>query len=324
MNKKHLIAVSFLIVIVIVAIVGGIYFGIWKESADLQGKLVFSRTFDAGARVDRITIETAEDIVELRQKNSYWFVVNKGNYYADFHFMHQLLTSINQSIYSIRFPYDAKNAKIRYLLEPEESRMDSGMLITTYAGEELLDKIIVGLADDDNRYYFARRPDKREIWLINGNFDLPVFSYDWLLRPVLSVPRNAVESVTIGDKYVQRKNKSGNFYDEKNLNINIEPLLDVLSGVYIIDALKKEAFEAKWKQREPAKVIDVITFYGLEFILRLYYDGGQVWLNVDLSTTPLPISSVKDYIKDNRFLYDGWFFEVHPEQSRILRDFRLM
>ena len=73
------------------------------------------------------------------------------------------------------------------------------------------------------------------------------------------------------------------------------------------------------------KQFEIETFYGLKFILNLYIDGNNIgWINIKLSKTPLPIASVNDYIRDNSFLYDGWFFALYPSHTKILENFNLI
>lgn len=324
MTRRHLFWVSLLALAAILAAGIGAAVYVWQDKNELQGKLVFAKTFDAGITVDEIMITSAEDQVKLEQKDSYWYVANKGNYYADFRLIHQFLSAINQSTYSVKLPYNKENMKMGYLFFPEKDMAESGLLIQTYAKGEKLDEMIVGLPDENERYFFAKRPNVDEIWLIDGNFNLPLYAKDWLLRPVLSIPDRGIESITMGDRYIQKEHKNGSFVNEAGLEFEAKVLTDILRATYMTDARRGEQFRAEYSDESPQKIIDVITFYGLEVILRLYYaETGNVWMNVKLSTTPLPISEVKDYIEDNRFLYDDWYFEIVPEQSYILRGFRL-
>lgn len=326
MNKRSMVLILIMAILALSAAVAAVYFYQQRNSLNLQGQLVFAKTFDTGGKVDKIVITTAEDTVELVQRNSYWLVANKGGYYADFHLMHRFLSSVNKSVYSVNLPYKQETLHQGYLIDPRQEKQDSGILIQTYAGNELLDEMIVGLSNPEERYFFARRPQDKAIWLIDGDFDLPIFARYWLLRPVLSIPDKGIESITSNGKTAQRESAVGGFADEQGVRVNVASLLNVLKAVNIVDAMPEAVFKEKYDGMiaEP-KVIDVITFYGLEFICRLYTDReGRVWLNVNLSTTPLPISSVNDYIRDNRFLYDGWYFEISLEQRHILRNFRLM
>lgn len=326
MNKRNLAIVASLAVLALLIAVGIFLFNSNRQEAESQGKLVFAKTFDLGEKVDRVVIATADDVIELQQKNSYWLIESKGKYYADFRLVHRFLSSINQSIFSVRLPFDEQVVRDNYLYNPLDQKEDSGMLIRTYIGDKMLDEVIVGLPDESGRYFFAKRSNENSIWLIDGQFDLPIAAKYWLLRPVLSIRPEAIESITIGKTYVQRENRGSDFRNEDELSVNTAPLLDVLAGINIVDAMNEQQFDAAGLLKpQPFKVIDVITFYGLEFICKLYEGAdGQVWLNINLSTTPLPKSVVNDYIRDNSFLYDGWYFEVSPAQGHILRDFRLM
>lgn len=304
---------------------GGISLQTYKNNAKLQGKLVFANAFDQGHKLNRIVITTAEDVTELRQENSYWRVVNKGNYYADFGLIHRFLSSANKAAYMIKLPYDAKLAEEKYLHNPEKEKENSGLLIKTYIDDVLLDEVIIGLPDDEGRYFFARNVHSDEIWLINGDFNLPIMSEYWLLRPVLAISQRVVEILSVAEETVQREIEDGPFFDDRKRVIFTEPLLDVLGNITIVNALTAEQFKQAGFENLPTRVIKAVTFYGLEFICTVYMaEDAKVWLNIKLSTTPLPMAAVNDYIRDNRLLYDGWYFEISPEQRYILRDFRLM
>lgn len=323
--RKRSLLILVLAICCIAAVWGAIIWQAERNDAKLQGKLVFAKTFDLGHKFNRIVITTAEGITDLRQDKSYWRVANKGNYYADFWLMHQFLDTMNKSTYTIHLPYSEQVVKDNYLVNPKIEKEDSGMLVQTYLDEDLLDEVIVGLPDENQMYFFARTVQSNEIWLINGAFNLPILPQYWLLRPVLSISSKTVEKVEIGDVIVQREIEGGRFYNSQKLPVSIEPLLNVLGGVKVVDALSTEQFKQKELDTLLVRNIKLVTFYGLEFSCNIYSgDEVGIWLNVKLSTTPLPMTGVNDYIKDNSFLYEGWYFEITPEQGHILRDFRLI
>lgn len=318
-------------IVLLIAALGAVFLQyelFWRQKAndaELQGKLVFAQSFDNGTEVDRIEIITSKGKTELVQnEKSYWLVANLGGYYADFKLMHRFLDSVNKSVYTVRLPYSQQTASENYLFNPEKEKKNSGILIRVYAKEKLLDEIIVGLPDQDERYFFARPAGKEEIWLIDGAFDLPIRPEGWLLNPVLSVAPSAVEAISVDGKTVERETEYGVFYDEGVRLIEAKNLLEVMRNVQAMNVLPEKEFAGAEINARPQKIIKLTTFYGLEFVCTLYYNNeGAVWLNVKLSTTPLPMAAVNDYIKDNRFLYDGWYFEVSPRQRHVLRDFRL-
>lgn len=324
MSRKNLLLAAWLAVVAVVIAAGVVRLCTWQNEVKLQGKLVFAKTYDLGDKIDRIVITSAEEVTELVQKNSFWLVKGKGGYFADFGLMHQLLSAINQSIYVVELPYDEKLLQEHYLLDPKNKTKDSGILIQTFINNEMIDEMIVGLPDENKSYFFAKRPENNEIWLIDGNFDLPIMSRYWLFNPVVSVPKDEVEKVTIDSDYAQRAEKTGYFENNLGRYVNLETLLNVLSAVTIVDAKDEQEFRKEELDQLESKVVDIVTFYGLEFVCKIYYDQENVWLNINLTTTPLPMSAVNDYIRDNRFLYDGWYFKISPRQGHILRDFRLI
>ena len=324
MNKKSLLAVVGLALIALAAVLAISCFKSRQNEAKLQGKLVFARTYDLGDEVDRIVITTADDVIELKQKKSFWLVSKQDEYFADFKLINQFLDALNHSVYVISLPESKNILQENYLLNPQEHKKDSGMLIQTFIADEMLDEMIVGLPDAEEKYFFAKQPQDDRVWLIDGNFNLPLVSGYWLPSPVVSMPKEQVESIKIDNDWAQRKGKSKYFVNNLGKNINVEALLNVLAAIYIDEAKNTENFYGKGLDKLPSKKIEVVTLYGLKFVCQLYYDKKDVWLNIKLTTTPLPMSTINDYIKGNSFLYDGWYFRISPRQGHILRDFRLI
>ena len=320
-NKLKLI---WSIVVVLFLVVAVVVYIIEVEGKDeLQGRLVFADTYDVGEKIDKIVIKTTEDEVVLVQKNSYWLLDKMGGYFADFKQVYNFLTSINQSVYSVKLPYNEENVKSNYLLSPLEDKENSGMLITTYVGDNVIDKVIVGLSNGDN-YFWARRPNVEEVWLVNGNFNLPIYQYHWLLNPVLSIVDEVIEEINVGDNKISRKDGKDVFTDKDGNHVNTKVLLDIISDVKAINVLTEDEFKKVYTDSVKVKYIDFVTFFGLKIVCNIYYDEKNTWLNVYLTTTPLPKTSVNDYIKDNNFLYKGWYFKLKPEQGSVLQNFNLI
>ena len=307
-------------------VVAIVYLIIWNNDNKLYGKLAFSDTYNRGELIDKIVLQSTEETVVLLQKNNYWLLENKNNYYADFTMVHKFLNSFNNSIYSVRIPYNKELADEKYLNNPENYEKNSGILIRTYIKDELVDEMIVGLPAEDKNYYFARNFKDNNIWLISGNFDLPLYAKDWILRPLFAVLTKKIESITIDGETITTENEFTPFYNKKGEVVKVDLLSKVLSGIYVVDALDKEKFSKILAQNKDIKnkKMNVVTSYGLIVDFDIYYNDKQLWSNIKLSTSSLPLSVINDYIKDSNFLYDGWYFEISPEQGHILRYFNFM
>lgn len=297
----------------------GVFSFLSDNASQKQGQLVFAETFDRGAQVDKIKITAAEGTITLVQKNSYWFVVEKGLYYADFATLQKLLTSLNQSVYAVKFPLTESILEEGFLLEPESGEQKSGLLIQTYIGDEMLDEMIVGKADKSGNYYFARNPKEQDVWLIDGDFALPVLADQWLLRPILAIPEKTIESISIDGKTASREKDVLRFETSDGAKASVFPLVEVFKKLIINNALTADVFETQKNKNFDTRSLEITTFFGLKFDCVLYVSDNEMWIKINLTTTPLPKSSVNDYIKETRFLYDGWYFSISPEQQRILR-----
>ena len=323
MTKRKLFFVLGAALLMLAIILGSVLALLGKNAAQKQGQMVFAETFDKGVLVDKIKITTAEDTITLVQKNSYWFVEEKGLYYADFATLQKLLISLNESVYAVKLPLTDEVLKEGFLLEPKQGENNSGLLIQTYIGEEMLDEMIVGKADAGGNYFFARTPDENAVWLIDGDFRLPVLSEQWLLRPILASPEDTVESVSFNGKSASREEGVLRFETPDGSKANVFPLLDVLKRLTINNAMKKEVFEAEKMNNLSAQPLEIVTFFGLKFDCVLYTSDTEMWIKINLATTPLPKASVNNYIKETRFLYDDWYFSISPTQQRILRHTKL-
>ena len=325
MNKDNDI-LKFLLasIIALGVVVGIIYLFVWDNNNKLHGKLVFTETFNKGNDIDKIELLTSEEKVVLNQKNSYWTVENRNNYYADFTMINTLLNSLNKSIYSIRFPYVEETEKNKYLKNPAKVKENSGILIRTFVNDKKIDEIIVGLSDESKNYHFARNLKDDNIWLISESFNLPIYSKDWILRPIVSIPIKNTEIIQIDDKQINRLDEFTPFYNQKGEVINIDVLEDVLSMLYAVDAIPQAEFEKNIINKTQKRSVRISTFIGLIFELDIFSsDDKKVWCKIKLSSTSLPMRVVNDYINDNKFLNDGWYFEISNEQGHIIRDFRL-
>lgn len=305
-------------------VVGIVYLYVWNNDSKLQGKLVFSETYNNGNLIDKIVLQSSDETVVLLQNDSYWLIENKNNYYADFVLVNMLLNSLNKSIYSTKFPYDKNVVAEKLLNNPEKISEDSGLLIKTYIKDKLIDEIVVGLPDESQNYYFARNLKDDNIWLISERFNFPIYSRDWIVKPIIDIPEKLIETIQIDDKSVGRFDEFTPFHNEKNEVVNIKFFIDELTKLFAVDAIPASEFEKNITDDVKIKKITINTFMGLVVELNLYYsDVNKVWGKIKLSTTSLPIYVVNDYINDNKFLYEGWYFEISPNQGHILRDFRL-
>ncbi len=321
-KTSHKIIIAAIIAVMATMLVF-IFFWLQAEP-QIQGQLVFDKTFDKGPAINRIVIDNINGTIELNQEDGYWKVGNYGNYYADFDAIKKFIDELNNSIYVMEVPPSQNQNDNVVLNNPLEQKDFSGTLIRTYVDSKQQDGVIIGVRASDKNYFFARLENKDNAWLINWNYDIPVVARDWLPHSIIEIPQASIQSVSIDNKELTRQVSSQGFTDRFGSLIDIDWLLQNLTSFEIDDIMYQDNFDKKYPAVDIKKIYDITTFYGLVFEM-IFYDTGdnKAWVNIKLLADTLPKAAVYDYIKDNGFLYDGWYFSISPRQKDFLLNYNL-
>lgn len=316
MNRKNLYYAAGLLAVALAAMILAMVFTNFKYPAQSQGTLVFSESFKNGGELNKIAIENKENTITLELKDNLWRVREAGGYYANTYLLNALLSDFNASSFFSRRENTPQALKDFALDAPR-----SGTRISTYKGGQKFDSVVIGKAAENRLYHFARL-ENDEIWLISGRFELPAETYSWLLQPVLELPDSLIETIRFyknGEVInIGRHRPEQSFSDDAGRHITAKTLTNLLSHLTVDDVSDSADFDKE--KFMPSQRMEIITFQGLVFYLDFYENAAQdeIWVQITLSTTPLPMSVVNDYIKDNRFLYDGWYFKLPPATKGIL------
>jgi hypothetical protein len=324
MNKKIKILII-TTVIVLISIIG-IFYGIQSYLASkMQGKLVFEASYDNGKDINRIVITSQGGVVNLKQKNGHWHVSDYNDYYANFEHIKSFLDTINSSNYIAFISSDKNKIKSFYLSDPRKDKETSGILIQTFIDNKEIDSVIVGFKNKEKNYFIARQSDSPSIWLISGNYDIPTVAKEWLPSYIIKFSEDMVSSIYIDEKSISRRMTMENFQDRLGINVNADWLLHTLTSLEARDIMHETDFHQKFSQVKPSKVYRINTFYGLIIELSLFnVDNQDVWGYINLLTDNLVHNQVRDYIRDNNFLYNGWYFKLSSLQKVFLMNYRLL
>ena len=297
----------------------------WQQNSRYQGKLVFAASYDAAAKINRVVITNVAETIELKQHNNYWQLPAYDNYYADFKLIKSFFDTMNSGTYLLPLSNTKSKLAMMGLQNPQTTKSDAGILVQTFADDVLVDAVIIGIKDSEKGYFVARRADSNYVWLIDGDYDIPFMVKQWLPTPLLNIPANAVEMLSIDGKLLSRSMSTENFHDKYGVTINISWLLQSLSALNVTDVIAAANFDKKYPDSALVKIYDITTFYGLRFELNFYETSDQqIWLAVKLLPDTIALKSVNNYIEDNSFLYDGWYFKLAPEQKSFLMDYKLL
>ena len=309
MFKRMLEASVVLAILSIALLTGAILLTNWRFPKQSNGELVFAATYKDGTKLDKIVLTSSKGNITLQKEGGYWVVKEADYYYASTELLNQLLINFNNSTYYGEVPFSLEQIK-------EKELDENGIQITTYQQDNLLNSVIIGKAAEKEGYYFAKPQSKKDIWLIDGNYNLPKEFYSWIMQPISELPPEMVEQIEVEDKIVRRENKIQPFFGEKGISSSAFGLANAAAYVTAENVLSAQNFDETAYPKQ--KIIRFMTFQGLIVEYHLYSDDKSYWLKITLSTTPLPKKSVNTYIEYNQIFYDGWYFKLSTEQGKQL------
>lgn len=126
--------------------------------------------------------------------------------------------------------------------------------------------------------------------VLSGRFDIPAQPYRWFMQPLFPFSDDDIEEI-----------------------YGAEPGDFSFSGLVFYQVAHDGDF-ADWDKRK----ITVVTTGGIVLEMTLYARGHSYWASFAVKPTVMPTVEAAAYLKNNGFLYDGWYFELpQPEGSRL-------
>lgn len=301
-------------------------FWVYQNSrSELVGNLVFAETVDEIGKIKEINIRTPQGPVSLVLDNEFWRVKEADYYYAGFDLIRSLFENINTSRFQRRQQADAASYGKYALNNPYKETTGAGTSISIIGADgQELNHLIVGRRDADNLFQFVRIPSRKQtIYLISGQYILPPALSSWTQQPLLNIEGKEIQAIEAEGKSVKRNDPAKPFLvftDNKPYKlIRTERLFKHLAYLSYDQVISAQNFD---DTRYPdVKHLKITTFDGLIAAIDLFSDKNNYWIRLSLSTTALPTTATNDYIKNNAFLYDGWFFKLPTETGEALSQF---
>lgn len=286
------------------------------------GKVVFSKTVEQGLKLNKITVNTAKSVTTLILKNNFWVVQEADDYYAGLSLMNSLFNSMNRSRFYSSQPATPELLSLYGLDNPlDPNAVKPGVLIQTFADNLSLNQIIIGNATENRLYTYAHIPGEKEIWLISNEFRLPQLLYSWFQQPLLNYLPQMIRSFSwktpdTPEKSFVRDQPKQDFIGIDGKKYRLRLFSDQFTYLTFRDAAREEDFDLKAFPEH--KSLQIVNFNTLITNIDFYTDQQQYWIKVKISAPNLKTFAIDTYIKDNNFLYDGWYFQLSPEIGRFL------
>ncbi len=322
MNAKFLKSAAVLTLVSLFFAAAALYYSSKNAYKRSSGELVFAQTYAQLNNIGSILIDRDGDTVSLVLEDNLWRVKNEDYYYANYPLINQLFDNFISSKY-----YRPVNKEQISTVDIAEN----AVRVDVFAKDNsLLNSILIGNKEDRSVYYMGADASTPEnVFLITGNYHFPEKVYTWLQQPILQLSPSQIKKIEIINSeknfVLNRNNENLPFtitLENKTVkNVNADLLLQGLNYLDAEKVISAQNFDNTLYSMQ--KTYKITTFDGLIVNLHLLHSGNDYWAEIKLSATNLPTSEISDYIENNTFLYDGWYFKIPANTGRLLFNYMI-
>ena len=303
--RRSLKQVSLLFVVSVIFAV----FSVWKTlspAASSLGRHLFAHAAAQPENIAAISVTGGGYNLNFDKTDNLWTLRQSDSYYVNYNFIKEFLDMI-------------QNARIYQEIDNPETGLipDDMPVIEVFDRRgKLLDKVQLGNKSDNRRFAYIRQNDSPKIFLAENNLNLPQAPIRWLQQPLLSLDTANIKSITKGQGIILRPQKNMPFYNAENNPVNPDVLLSGLNYLEFDDVKSVQNFDEQIYEKSTP--LTITMFDGRVIALTVFTDGSQYWLKQKLSTTALPTKEADDYVKNNEFLSNFWYFKLNQNLGQML------
>ena len=315
MNKENLklgLLVGSISIIMALAAVLSVVF---NKDSDNVGNLVFANVYNNGVDLSHIEIIQPDIQIDLFLEKDFWTIKQADSYYANL----KLMSSFLQEINSARFYSSFDKEKIN--LEKVGLTSKNAIIVNMFNNKQLLDGYILGNITPNGKYRYITMPSSDKVWLADINIDIPKKLMSWVEQPVTEYTPDSIEEIKIDDISNIRTDSYKPFNNGRDRFANRAYFLEQFSFLVAENILSDKNFNKK--NFIYTNNIKLVSFMGLVTDINVYSDNKDYWVKIKISATTLPTSRTRDYIDNNSFLYNGWFFKIPKIEGDVLLNYKL-
>lgn len=247
-----------------------------------------------------------------------WRIKEADYYYADFNLMHNILNSLKSARIINKQPLTTTRMTELGFKTGANSQENTFIQIKDKKGREI-EHIIFGSHSSDKEATFLKRPTEDAIYTVNKYINFPETLSSWLQQPLVSIEERNIQQFSLNQIQYSRKDKSQAFTTSSPNKLSAVKITQILQKFKYLSYEEVVSAQNFDDTLYPHRAEIVLTdFSGLVRHLEILTDNSTYWLRQTFSTTPLPTRETNDYIKNNSFLYDGWYFKVSPQEGKRL------
>ena len=277
----------------------------YDKKEQIVGGYTFANVYGKETQDMTVVLNDGENTYTFKNAGGQWMLEEEDMYQAAVKKLNPLFLSFNNS----RIFNYAQTGQEDFEFIPEWT------IRLFYKGEET-DKVAV--KKDVEGIYLAKIGDNDKIYEISGEFDFPHKSGEWLQQPIFAVENEYIKELKVGERTFEKSEDEVSFdvvaVDEKFFLSNI---LWQLSDFRAEHTRRVENLNLKHEFD-----VRVILYVGLIYDLSFSSDGDKHYVTISMETTGMPLQGVKEFIEENKSLYEGWAFEISDERYKAFSNVR--
>ena len=272
-----------------------------EKKPQIIGGYTFAQSYGRLINSNKIVLNDGKNKFSLIMKDGNWRIEERNMYFADHNIVNFLASAISRS----RIKNFQSEGDEDFEFVPE-------WYITIYDGEKVLDEIAVKKNVDGR--YLGKISGNDELYEFSGYFDFPHEYKVWLVQPLVSIKADDIYEVKYGDNSIRRNLEDNSFSFSKEEDK--DKLFAALSQLAYLDFSNAERTE-EIKGKSDITTFSVELFSGLIYNFEIYTANDKYFVELKADVAPASDFGTKEYVEQNKVLYDGWAFELDPERYEI-------
>lgn len=254
--------------------------------------------------LNKIIITKGDDLITIIKQDNLWRIKEANYYFANFAKINSLVDKIYNTVV---YRADVMNNN-------SESIFNNATTISTYnSNDDVIDNASISVRDEKNKYHYAKLNDTNILYQITGDMSLSSYFMDWVQMPIISFSFNEVKKIKADDYVAYRR---FNNEELKSIETNKENpyLREFISNLWNLNA--EEIIPISRFDNNKYKMVrefTITTFDGEIANIKVYSDNEEFWMSIQLNADKLITQIANKQLKENKILYDGWFFKINKD-----------
>ena len=304
----------FLLALIMVLLSIGLYQNASYLKLMSRGNYFFQATRD-NINIKTLALEFSDGHITLEKRNDLWYIKEADDYFASFSQINLLFKLILQTtVYRADIIEEEKLANLK---------KDAFRIKTIDTNGQIVDEAFILPKKENMLFYYAALNTNQLLYQIKGDFNLSKNPMDWIQSPILSIKYSQIKTVHNKKFHVYRRFAAEDLMNSQNDKV-VPQMLGWANNIWYLTATDvRHAVHFDRQKYKKTQSYEITTLGGLVYLLNVFSDGVEYWLNVDMKHEATVEAEDMRLYKETHTLYEGWFFKISPDIGQFLNNFTI-